>query len=420
MAEGDGAARDARVRAQYEAHPYPARDPADERRRLIIGSPSHILEIEHYVYAGRRAPALRALVAGGGTGDGAIMLAQQLADRGEGRVTYIDASSASLKVARARAEVRGLANIDFIQGSLLDVAELAAGPYDYIDCCGVLHHLEDPAAGLAALTAVLAPDGGMGLMLYGTLGRTGVYPMQRAIRRLADGESDGLRLTLARRLLGDLPETNWFGRNPLLADHVQGGDAGLYDLLLHSRDRAYVIPEIVELTEGAGLRISGLLPPAQYDPALYLRDEELIARARALPDLEQAALAEELSGAMKTHVFYVVRADNSAGGRADGFDAGTVPVLRELEPGPFADSLARSPRLKAAVSGVEFAHPVPAGAADIVRLIDGKLSLRQIHGRLRAKGDGSSWQEFEARFRAVVDLLQPLNVLLFAGRVDKS
>ena len=72
------------VQAQYEAFPYPLRDPADEKRRLIDGSPSNLKEIDHYVFAGRRdfARPFRALVAGGGTGDGLIMLAQQLADRG--------------------------------------------------------------------------------------------------------------------------------------------------------------------------------------------------------------------------------------------------------------------------------------------------------------------------------------------------
>ncbi len=42
------------IRRQYEAYPYPARDPADERLRLITGSPSHIDEVDHYVFGGRR------------------------------------------------------------------------------------------------------------------------------------------------------------------------------------------------------------------------------------------------------------------------------------------------------------------------------------------------------------------------------
>ena len=37
-------------------------------------------------------------------------------------------------------------------GSLLDLPTLGLGSSDYIDCCGVLHHLADPPAGLAALT----------------------------------------------------------------------------------------------------------------------------------------------------------------------------------------------------------------------------------------------------------------------------
>jgi hypothetical protein len=30
---------DDRVRAQYESYPYPERDPADEAKRLVTGSP---------------------------------------------------------------------------------------------------------------------------------------------------------------------------------------------------------------------------------------------------------------------------------------------------------------------------------------------------------------------------------------------
>ena len=70
------------VRAQYEALPYPPRDPREEALRLIIGTPSHILEVNHYLFSGRLnfARPFRVLVAGGGTGDACIMLAQQLVD----------------------------------------------------------------------------------------------------------------------------------------------------------------------------------------------------------------------------------------------------------------------------------------------------------------------------------------------------
>ena len=260
--KGESGGDDA-VRLQYEELPYPARDPADEASRLITGSPSHLLEIEHYVFAGHRAGVFRALIAGGGTGDGAIMLAQQLAERGQGEVVYLDISEPSLKIAEARARVRGLDNISFHLGSLVAIDMLNLGPFDYIDCCGVLHHLAEPLEGLRALRQALKPGGGMGLMLYGALGRTGVYPLQQALRRLTPGAGTAERLEVTRELLEALPPTNWFRRNPLLQDHLTGGDAGLYDLLLHPRDRAYRVAEIGALAAAAGIekRNARLLRP---------------------------------------------------------------------------------------------------------------------------------------------------------------
>ncbi len=273
MAEGRSADGEAALRAQYEDYPYPPRDPADERRRLIVGSPSHRLEIDHYCFGGGRdwTASFRALVAGGGTGDALIMLAQQLKDAGTPyELTYLDLSRASRAVAEERARIRGFDQIRFVTGSLLDLAELAPGPYDYIDCCGVLHHLPDPVAGLKALAAQLAPGGGMGLMLYGALGRTGVYPLQDALRALGRGQPPSEQVALARRMLAHLPSTNWFLKNPFVGDHQRVGDAALYDLLLHSQDRAYTVPEVVGLLDAAHLAPTGFVEPIRYDPVVYL------------------------------------------------------------------------------------------------------------------------------------------------------
>ena len=147
------------VKEQYEAFPYPERDPEDEKTRLITGSPSHPLEMDHFLWRGRRdwSQPLRVLVAGGGTGDGLIQLATLLDKAGAAaEITYLDLSTASRAVAEARARVRGLTNISFHTASLLDAAEY--GAFDYIDCCGVLHHLPDPAEGFRALRAALAPE----------------------------------------------------------------------------------------------------------------------------------------------------------------------------------------------------------------------------------------------------------------------
>ena len=86
------------LRQQYEAFPYPLRDPQEEKTRLLEGHPSHLLEVDHYIFGGRRdfRQPFRALVAGGGTGDAVMMLGQHLADRRcPAELVYLDLSTAS-------------------------------------------------------------------------------------------------------------------------------------------------------------------------------------------------------------------------------------------------------------------------------------------------------------------------------------
>ena len=327
------------------------------------------MEIEHYVFAGRRdrSAPFHALVAGGGTGDATVMLAQHLADAaadypdaGPWSVTYLDLSDASRRIAEARVEARGLSpHVRFVQGAIEAVGDLAPGPYDYIDCCGVLHHLADPATGLRALAAQLAPGGGMGLMVYGTLGRTGVYHLQDAMGVLADDAEDGERLRLMKRLLTDLPRTNWLKRNPFVGDHFQGGDAGIFDLLLHRRDRSYRVGEVFDLLASAGLSPLTMIEPARYDPATYLSDPALLKAARAQPAADQAALAELLSGAMTKHIVYAASAAEGSDGRRRSVASATSSpsATWTRRRSPKACSLAASSRWRSA------AYPSPPPAA---------------------------------------------------------
>ena len=396
------------MRALYEALPYPSRDPADERRRLITGSPSHLDEVNHYVFAGRLdfARPFRALVAGGGTGDAAIMLAQQLTDRvPQGEVVYLDLSQASRAVAEARAKERSLRNIRFVQGSLLDVAQAAPGPYDYIDCCGVLHHLPDPTAGLAALARVLRPGGGLGLMLYGALGRTGVYPVQEALRLLAPDGAMRDRVATARRLVAALPETNWLKRNPHLSS-VTADDAALADLLLHPIDRAWRVAEIATLVAGAGLALTGFLPPLRYDPLTYLQDPALRERAAALPWIESCALAEALAGNLKTHVFYAVK-DRSRAEALAVPSPRSVPVLTKQGADVLAPAFARKPRLGANLDGITLDLEVGEHAAAIIGAVDGARSLTAIRAAAKLTPP-----VFNAAFATLYRVLNGLNLML--------
>ncbi len=412
------------VLAQYEAYPYPARDPRDEAERLITGSPSHLAEVNHYLFAGRRdfARPFRALVAGGGTGDAAIMLAQQLSDEAgsgagsvaaPGEVVYLDISAAARAVAEARAAARGLANIRFVTGSLEDLPGLALGPFDYIDCCGVLHHLADPAAGLRALTAALAEGGGLGLMVYGALGRTGVYPLQEALEALGAGLTLAERVGLARRLLADLPATNWFRRNPFLGDHRRS-DAELVDLLLHARDRAYRVPELVALLAAADLALVAFPEALRYEPASYLGDPRLLKRLEGLGRLERAGLAEALAGNLKTHVVYAAPSGSAEGRVAQPDRPEAVPLLIGDDNGggpAMAEALGRNLRLTATFDGVKLSLALPRLAPAMLARIDGRASLGAIHRNLQALDSALDWPAFKAQFDRLYRALNGLGRL---------
>jgi SAM-dependent methyltransferase len=392
------------LRAQYEAFPYPARDPADERKRLVSGSPSHIVEIDHYVFGGRRdwSRPFRALIAGGGSGDAAIMLAQQLADaRCPAEVVHLDLSESAQAIARARAQVRGLTNLRFARGSLLE----ATGPYDYIDCCGVLHHLQDPAAGARALAKALARDGGIGAMVYAPYGRDGVYPLQEALRTLTGDAAPAERLKAARIAIAKLPKTHPFARNPFVSDH-KSGDAGFYDLLLNPIDRPFTVRDVAALVDGAGLRLTGLIEPARYRPETFIDDPAILAR---LPKdmLERAAFAEAWTGNMRRHVFYAVQADNRAALPASPDDPAAIPVPVDFDPAKSA-ALAQGQTIKAEFDGLALRFAVPPLAGAIARLIDGRRSLAEIH---RAIAPPCDWFAFKAAFDALYAALNGINRL---------
>lgn len=400
-------AADDPVRRQYEALPYPERDPADEAKRLIEGSPSHPVEIDHLLFRGRRdwTEPFRALVAGGGTGDGLIMLAQKLVDIGcPAKITYLDLSEASRTVAEARAAARGL-EITFLTRDLLEAPRL--GPFDYIDCCGVLHHLPDPDAGFRALAQALAPGGGIGLMVYAPYGRSGVYPLQGAFGALFTDEVPAEKVRLTRGALHALPAAHPFKRNLVLGDH-RASDAGLHDLLLNARDRSYTVAELFGALERAGLELISFVEPARYDPLRYLPSDSTFVRKVAVLDrVERMLVAEQLAGTIKTHVAYVVPRGRAAEAEARPTAPDLVPHLARIS----AAALAQQVRAKGAVTvttdGVPFRLEIPREAAPLIARIDGRRSLGEIAA-------GRDWLAFGAAWGPVHRALRGFNLLQYS------
>ncbi|SFR48200.1 class I SAM-dependent methyltransferase [Litoreibacter janthinus] len=369
------------VAAQYEAFPYPERDPKDEKARLITGSPSHPLELDHHLFGGQRdwSVTIRILVAGGGTGDALIQLAQVLTSAGRAyEITYIDLSTASRKVAEARAKTRGLKGITFITGSLLDAPQY--GPFDYIDCCGVLHHLPEPQDGFDALAAAVAPEGGIGLMVYAPFGRSGVYPLQDAFGALTQGLSPQQKLARAKAMFKALPEGHPFKRNPHLVDHKQS-DAGFYDLLLHSQDRPYRIDQLSQSLSNSGLAIGGL-------PQAFLYDlERFTQRPDGMDDVTAMALAEKLDGTIKTHVVYARLKSSSP--KVAGQSDRAVPHLKGVSAGALAKVVASTGEIPVTLNGVTHKVSLPKQAGRVIAGIDGRRDIAAL--RAGAGLDPLAW-----------------------------
>lgn len=403
----------AQVQNQYESFPYPPRNPEDERTRLKRTYIDSLEVINHYGFQGRRdmRSGLRALVAGGGTGDAVIHLAEQLRDTPQ-RVTYLDISRASMDIAQRRAEIRGLTNIDWIQASLLELPNLGIGPFDYIDCAGVLHHLPSPQAGLEAICSVLADDGVMGLMLYAKYGRTGVYQMQEMLRLMNRFETTAdAKIENARRALRSLPETNWYKRgDQFFVENDQSSDADIYDLLLHSTDQAYSVPELYELLGTCNLHLIEFNPElrARYRPKFVVTDPELRAKVLQLSLPEQQAVAELCNGSITRHEFYSSRNPESAASfdcleNVPFFGIATKAVGTELTDELWDIRFTQAVRIRV--------QPSPLAAA-FVKLIDNRRTLGEIHQTLTESTTGATAIDIFNGMREAYELLNLADVVL--------
>ncbi|MEL7013108.1 MAG: class I SAM-dependent methyltransferase [Pseudomonadota bacterium] len=390
-----------KVREQYEAYPYPERDPKDEKTRLITGSPSLPQEIDHYLFCGARdwrAP-LRILVAGGGTGDGLIQLTALLTQyKKPYEATYIDLSTSSRSIAEARAKMRGLNNIRFITGSLLDAAE--HGPFDYIDCCGVLHHLPDPDAGFAALRAAIAPAGGMGFMVYAPYGRSGVYPLQEAFGALFSDMSPKDKLSAAQKLFEKLPDSHPFKANANLSEH-KNGEAGFYDLLLHSQDRAYDVASLLDTLTGTGWHFSGFTVPALYDLSRWTSPPSSMSEAEAM------ATAERLIGTIRTHTGYAAAEERAP---ATGQNRALVPHLKGVQVAALASAVAQGQKVALGSDGLNGTVDLPPAAGRLIAAIDGRRTLTEIAATTGQDpfSFGAAWTKIEAQ-------LMPWGMLLYSS-----
>lgn len=229
------------VRDQYEANPYPRWRAPAARRRLSIAQ--HLAGLD-----APQAEPLEVLVAGCGTGFEPIDLARMDPSLA---ITALDLSAASLAYGKRMAGVLGVEAVRFVQGDILDVAQLGQR-FGLVNCTGVLHHMERPQDGLAALAAVARPGGVLRLALYSERARAWVAEAHRVIAAHGwDASAAGIRAFRAHVL--SLPPDQPLARLRESDDFYTL--SGCRDLCFHVREHCYRLPAIGDMLAGAGLEL---------------------------------------------------------------------------------------------------------------------------------------------------------------------
>jgi SAM-dependent methyltransferase len=247
----------ARVRAQYEAFPYP-------HYPILLPLRTQEAYASHSLFAARlleqdgqpalrRSAAARVLLAG--CGDIFPYMASAWEPRSHG-LTAVDLSGRSLRRARLRCLPR-LRPIDWRQGSLEDPGFGLPDGLTHIDCYGVLHHLADPARALKRFGELLRPGGTLRIMVYNSEARSWIRHLQRAFDLLGLSAS-GEDVECARRFLRRLAAVS-----PALRDRFApmreaiANPSRLVDTFLHAREARLGLRYWLGAAADAGLRLMG-------------------------------------------------------------------------------------------------------------------------------------------------------------------
>ena len=292
------------VRSFYDRYPYPRPVDSLEQYRRLWEDP-HRRRADHHLFwpdkPYRENHSI--LIAGCGTSQAAKHALRWPA----AQVTGIDISATSVQCTEELKRKHNLKNLQVHQLAIEQVNQLGM-TFDQIVCTGVLHHLPDPDAGLAALHDVLKPDAAMHLMVYAPYGRTGIYMLQEFCRRIGISATDeGIRNLIAalRALPPGHPLEHILHEAP---DFRQ--EAALADALLHPQDRAYSVPQLFDFIEKTQLTFGRWVKQAPYIPHCGVMAQIPQAlKLTQLPLEEQYAAAELFRGTMVRHSVIVYRND---------------------------------------------------------------------------------------------------------------
>ena len=251
------------------------------------------------------------------------------------------------------------------------------GPFDYIICGGVLHHMPDPGAGLRALAAELARSGSIFLMLYGRPARVGVYLMQDIFRRLGIRQ-DQAGLAFVKDTLSSLPDTHYV-KHFISGSSRSEDDAEVVDTYLHPQDRAYDVAEVLAFVRDHGLCFQTWVDNGKYCADNLKAGSPLEQATRELPLEQQWSIVEAVTLLIPKHIFLACGPQRPASGYTISFaDDGWLDYVPVRHP---KSGVRRNPPPDATVVEVtreQVVFSLSRGAAALFFAADGKRTIRAI------------------------------------------
>jgi SAM-dependent methyltransferase len=226
------------VSCQYEDHPYPrwVKSPSVDGAVPFHAFLADELGLDSAIFS-RQDDRIDALIAGCGTGQQSIQTAQRFPSA---RILAVDLSTASLAYAKRKTRGLGITNIDYAQADILKLDSIGMS-FDFIQCVGVLHHLDDPVAGWRVLRSILRPGGIMHIGLYSEVARRDIA----AAQELAAAEGYESTTEGIRRFRLDLQLVDrWRPFRSLTAMEDFYDTSGCRDLLFHAKEHRVTLRQI--------------------------------------------------------------------------------------------------------------------------------------------------------------------------------
>ena len=248
------------VQHMYEENPYPRYKHADHTRPDYAKPAAEFISLETTIanpsFNNELLPlnsSPKILIAGCGTGNQIINASRYK----NAQITAIDISKNRLAYAARKVQETNMGNVHLHQLDILNSDQLQ-DIYDVIECSGVLHHMQNPAKGLAALNSKLKPGGYFKIGLYSKLARKKVSVARQLIQNLGiQSTPEGIRAF--RKQVFDDDQHALKDLSVLVNDFYSLSECR--DLCFHVQEHQFTTETLEKLLETENLEFCGFMLP---------------------------------------------------------------------------------------------------------------------------------------------------------------